>query len=85
MRHGLKEDRAVLSIELKSIGLGNKKVLKNSSKKLVKIVQQFLHIYLGPSTAHIINGSKVGLLSRILESLIKVGYPSHFKSFLSDF
>ena len=29
--------------------------------------------------------SKVELLSRILESLIKVGYPSRFKSFLSDF
>ena len=27
----------------------------------------------------------LGLLSRILESLIKVGYPSRFKSFLSDF
>ena len=29
--------------------------------------------------------SIVGLLSRILKSLIKVGYPSRFKSFLSDF
>ena len=29
--------------------------------------------------------SILGLLSRILESLIKVGYPSRFKSFLSDF
>ena len=27
----------------------------------------------------------VELLSRILKSLIKVGYPSRFKSFLSDF
>ena len=27
-------------------------------------------------------GSQLGLLSRILESLIKVGYPSRFKSFL---
>ena len=30
-------------------------------------------------------GFGIGLLSRILESLIKVGYPSRFKSFLSDF
>ena len=29
--------------------------------------------------------SKLGLLSRILESLIKVGCPSRFKSFLSNF
>ena len=29
--------------------------------------------------------SGLGLLSRILESLIKVGCPSRFKSFLSDF
>ena len=27
----------------------------------------------------------LGLWNRILKSLIKVGYPSHFKSFLSDF
>jgi len=31
------------------------------------------------------NVIKLELLSRILESLIKVGYPSRFKSFLSDF
>ena len=30
-------------------------------------------------------GFGIGLLSRISESLIKVGYPSRFKSFLSDF
>ena len=30
-------------------------------------------------------GPQLGLLSRILKSLIKVGYPSRFKSFLSDF
>ena len=30
-------------------------------------------------------GSKIGLLSRILKRLIKVGYPSRLKSFLSDF
>ena len=29
--------------------------------------------------------SELELLSRILKSLIKVGYPSRFKSFLSDF
>ena len=29
--------------------------------------------------------SQLELLSRILKSLIKVGYPSRFKSFLSDF
>ena len=32
-----------------------------------------------------LKGSLLELLSRILESLIKVGYPSRFKSFLSDF
>ena len=32
-----------------------------------------------------LGGLDLGLLSRILESLIKVGYPSRFKSFLSDF
>ena len=31
------------------------------------------------------NGSQLGLWNRILKSLIKVGYPSRFKSFLSDF
>ena len=29
--------------------------------------------------------SELELLSRVLKSLIKVGYPSRFKSFLSDF
>ena len=32
-----------------------------------------------------IQAFRLGLLSRILKSLIKVGYPSRFKSFLSDF
>ena len=36
-----------------------------------------------PNLADII--CELGLLSRILESLIKVGCPSRFKSFLSDF
>ena len=35
------------------------------------------------SNVHRVSGLE--LLSRILESLIKVGYPSRFKSFLSDF
>ena len=42
---------------------------ENSMKKLKRSISVF----------------SLELLSRILKSLIKVGYPSRFKSFLSDF
>ena len=37
----------------------------------------------GGEEALIFKASRIELLSRILKSLIKVGYPSRFKSFLS--